>query len=137
MEQKKSNKKLIAVFAVILAVLVAGALAVFFITRPDTADGSKEITFKVVYADKKEDSFDIKTDAQYLADALLEKNLIEESEYQSGFYTVINGVKADWSDNESWWCITKDGVMTEAGMNETVINDGDKFEATYTSGSAD
>ncbi len=126
------NKKLIAVLSCVLVVLIAAVAVVFITTRPETDDGTKEITVTVVSKEKEEKVFEIDTDAEYLGEALLEEKIVNEDEYASGFYTVINGKKADYNVDQSWWCVTKDGEMTSVGMNEQPILDGDKFEITYT-----
>ena len=53
---------------------------------------------------------------------------------KSGFYTTVAGVTADYSVDQGWWCVTKDGEMTTKGINELVLADGDKYEITYTIG---
>ncbi|MBQ7935662.1 MAG: hypothetical protein IJ333_04870, partial [Clostridia bacterium] len=70
--------------------------------------------------------------AEYLADALVEEGLIEYA--ADGLYTTIDGITADWSVDESWWCISKDGVSLNVGMNQQPIADGEHYEATYTIG---
>lgn len=128
------NKKLIIGLSVVVTVLIAVFASIMIITKPDTNDGSKNIEVTVVYKDETSKEFKISTDAEYLGDALFEEKLVTEAEYESGFYTEINGVKADFNVDQSWWCVTKDGEMTSVGMNEQVIADGDEFEITYTIG---
>lgn len=130
----KKQTKLIIICAAVLAVLIAAALILPSMLSDQATEGDKQITFTVVYPDGKDKVYKIGTDALYLADALLEEKLITESEYKTGFYTIIDGVEAVWANDAAWWCITKDGVMTTVGMNEQVIEDGDKFEATYKRG---
>lgn len=128
------QKKLIIGLAVCLAVVIAAVGIVLATAKPETQNGAKEITVEIVYSDKTDKVLDIDTDAEFLAEALFEEKLITEEEYKSGFYTVIDGQKADYNENQSWWCVTKDGEMTSVGMNELPIADGDKFEITYTIG---
>ena len=130
----KKNTKIAVILAAVLAVLVAVALILSGVFSADTEKGDKTVLFTVVHADGSEKEFTLKTDAQYLADALLEQKLITEAEYKSGFYLTVDGETTDYNSNQSWWCITKDGEMTSVGMNEQPIKDGDSFEATYTIG---
>ncbi len=125
------NKKLILGMLSGLMVIIAIFAAVFILNRPETEEGSKEISVTVVFADKSEKDYEIHTDAEYLADALLEEEIIEEKS-ADGMYTVICGERADYSQDGSWWCITKGGEMTSVGMNEQPIADGDSFEITNT-----
>ncbi len=130
--QKKT--KIMIILAAVLAVLLAAAIIIPSLISDRTSEGEKEITFTVVYPGGNKKDIKIETDALYLADALYEQKLITEAEYEAGYYTVIDGIEASWNEDNAWWCITKDGVMTTVGMNEQAIEDGDKFEATYTKG---
>lgn len=128
------NKKrlaLILVSAVVLVALVVGAVFLIKNFAGTAQEGSKTITFVVVKEDKSEKSYTIRTDAEYLADALVEKGVLAAKD-ESGMYTVIDGIEARWDPDKAWWCITKSGEMCSVGMNEQVIADGDHFEATYT-----
>ncbi len=129
----KKNTKLLISLAAVLVVLIAAATALPSLLSADTEDGTKTVTFTVVY-DGKETDYTLKTDAEYLGDAVYEKGLVTKQEYAAGFYTVIDGITADFAADGAWWCITEDGAMTSVGMNEQPIEDGDKFEATYTVG---
>ena len=93
----------------------------------------KTITFTVVDNQQKETAYTIETTAEKLADALLEEGIIAEKA-SDGYYTTIAGITADYAKDQSWWCLTQDGEMTNYGLNDQTIKDGDKFEATYTIG---
>lgn len=125
------NKKLILGMGIILAVLIAIFATVFALTRNDTQQGSKEISVTVVFADKSEKVYEIHTDAEFLADALLEEKIIDEK-LSDGLYTVIAGERADYNLDKSWWCLTKSGEMVNVGINDTTLTDGDSFEITNT-----
>lgn len=128
------NKNLVVGLSVGLVVLIAVFAIVFVTNRPEITDGQKNIDVTIVYADKETKELNINTDAEFLSDALFEKGLVTEAEYKAGYYTVIDGVTADYNVDKAWWCITKDGEMTMKGMNELAIVDGDKYEITYTIG---
>ena len=126
------NKKLIISLSIVLVAIIAFFAVVIIVNKPATEEGTKEITVTVVSKDKSSKEIEIDTDAEFLGDALYEENIVNEDEYKTGFYTVINGEKAAYNVDKSWWCVTKDGEMTSVGMNEQPILDGDKFEITYT-----
>ena len=128
------NKKVVVGLSVGLAVLIAVFAIIFVANKPNTTEGQKNIDVTIVYADKTTKELDFKTDAEFLADVLFEEGLVTEEEYKSGYYTIIDGVTADYNVDQSWWCITKDGEMTMVGMNELALADGDKYEITYTIG---
>lgn len=127
----KKQTKIIIALAAVLVVLVAAALVLPAMFTADVQEGEKSFTFTVIYEGKETD-FEITTDKDYLADALIDEGLLDTAEKESGMYTVIDGVKADYNVDGAWWCVTKGGEMTTAGMNDLIIEDGDSFEATYT-----
>lgn len=126
------NKKLILWSVAVFAVLIATVTLIIALTKPVTQSGEKNISVTIVFSEENEKKYEINTNAEYLADALYQKELITEEEYKAGFYTVIDGVKADYNVDKSWWCVTKNGEMTSVGMNELPIADGENFEITYT-----
>lgn len=126
--EKNSNKKLIIISCVVLAAIIAAFGIIYFVTRPDTQVGAKNISVEIVFSDTNKKTVEINTDAEFLRGALEEKNLITGEESDYGLYiTAVDGVTA--GDGE-WWCITKDGVITSTGVDTTPIADGDKFELT-------
>ena len=70
------NKKTILIAAVLL-VLVAALVTVYFVTRPETTEGMKSFTVEIVHADGTSKKLEMKSDAEYLGEALDEKDLIE------------------------------------------------------------
>lgn len=128
----KNQKKLFAGLGV-LVLLIGILLTVYFVNKPATTSGSKAITVEVVTSDDTK-TFNYTTDSEYLADVLLDEQLVSGSESEYGlFITTVNGITAN-DANQEWWCITKDGQMLETGASDTPINDGDKFEITLTIG---
>lgn len=129
---KKTRNIIIAV--AVLLVLVIGALLIYNAARPEAQKGGKNIVVTVVHADGSEKEFKISTDAETLRAALEEQKLIEGTEGDLGLYVeTVDGEKADYSANESWWRFTKDGVDTDA-VDAVMIADGDHYEITYTIG---
>lgn len=128
----KQQKIWIIVAAVVLAALVIGLL-IWQPWKAQTQQGGKHVVVTIIDNEKKSTEVDLHTDAEYLADALLEKGVIAEKD-ASGFYTTFNGITADYNKDKSWWMITKDGNMTDKGLNDLAIADGDKYEIVYTIG---
>lgn len=127
------NKKLI--LAVIALVLVVAALAaVYFITRPNAQEGSKAFTVTVIHADGSEKKFDYRTDAEKLGGFLEEKGLIDSQGADQGMFHTVDGEKADWNVNQSYWAfyIGEDYAMT--GIYDTLIEDGAAYKLVYTLG---
>lgn len=128
----RQNSRLLCVL--LAACVLIGMLCSCAAVKEETpADSAKAVTVTVtvVGPDQKSEDFTLKTEKATLADAMREAGLIGE-DTQSGFYDTVNGVKADYNKDKSWWCITKDGAMTEVGLNDLVLADGDHYTITYT-----
>jgi hypothetical protein len=130
MKQKRILTSILAMLFIAVAVFTAGCNKAD--DSSSTAIKVKEISVTIVYKDKTEKTIDIETKAEFLGDALFEKGITKEDEYKSGFYTYIDGVRADYNEDKAWWCVTKGGEMTTKGMNELTLEDGDNFEITHT-----
>ena len=131
---KKTRNIIIAV--AVLLVLVVGALLIWQQNRPVAQEGDKTIVLEVVHKDGSTKDFTIHTDAETLRAALeQEEGLIAGSESEWGLMVeTVDGETADWNVDQSWWCLTKDGVMLDTGVDSTMIADGDHYEFTYTVG---
>ena len=127
------NKKnvILAAFLVILCI-AAGIL--YMNHKPETIAGEKKVNITVIHADKTEKTFTYQTDAEYLADALLENELAEGETGSYGlFITTVDGETTDDS-KQQWWCITKGGEQVNSGADTLPIADGDQFELTLMEG---
>ncbi len=130
---KKNFIKGIIAFGIV-ALLAIGMLVAYNSLKPETAKGSKEVFVEVVMPDAETKDFTLRTDAEYLRQALEEQDLIKGTEGDYGlFITEVNGYVAN-DANQEWWCITKDGEDVFTGVDETPIADGDHFEITLTVG---
>lgn len=121
---------LITAVILVLSVFSLSGCTVGKIKTDESTQAEKTVTFKIVYEDGSSKNVELKTQKSTLAEALVEANIIEYS--KDGLYTTIDGVTADFSKDGSWWCITKGGEMTNVGINDIVISDGETYEATYT-----
>lgn len=129
---KKTKILPIIIGVVVFIALAVGAVFLWKGLSAKPEEGTKNITFTVIGKDQNAQEFKIKTEREYLANALADENLITYDE--SGFYTVINGETADYSADGSWWCIKKDGADLTVGMNEQPIADGENYQAVFTKG---
>lgn len=128
------NKKLILA-AVALVLVIAAMLGIYLATRPATSQGSKAITVTVVHADGSEKKFEYRTDAEYLADVLLAEGLVQGDNTQYGLTVhTVDGEKADWNANQSYWALFIGEEYAMTGASETPVNDGDSFKWVYTIG---
>jgi hypothetical protein len=136
MMQKKGLLKLVAA-ALLLVVLAAGMLVVYQQFGPQSkkdSSGNKEIVVEVVIPDEDSEEYTMRTDAEFLRQALDEIKLIQGTDSEYGFYiTTVNQRTADDANSE-WWCITKDNEQVNYGVDQIAISDGDHYEITLTVG---
>lgn len=137
MKNKRILAKILAMALVVLMTVFSFAACGKADTNSNANSGSMEtktisITVTVIAKDKTEKVFYIETNNKTLGDALFEEGLVTEAEHKSGFYSYIDGVRADYTKDGSWWCLTKGGKEVMTGFNKTKISDGDKFEITNT-----
>ena len=125
------NKKLIP--ALVALIVVVGVFAgVWFATRSQSVEGTKHFTVLVVHSDKAEKTFTYSTDAEKLGDFLEAEGLIIGS--GDGMFHTVDGEKADWSVNQSYWALYLNGEYAMAGIYDTDITDGTTYKLEYTIG---
>ena len=126
------NKKL--VIAAIALVVVIGLMAgIWMATRPETESGSKGYTVTVVHKDGTVKDFAYRTDAEYLAEALLEEGLVSGEDSQYGLTIItVDGEAAVWATDNAYWAIWVGEEMAMTGASETPVYDGSTFKLEYT-----
>jgi len=131
---KKMSKKQIGGFAVLVATIVV-FVAFFMVFREKPVNGSKTIVIEVVDLTKETTTYEIKTDAEYLRQAMEEtKGLTfsgEEGPYGLAIDTV-NGERADYTLDGAYWSFHVNGEYCNYGIDTQPIMDGDKFAIIYT-----
>ena len=131
-----NNRKklvLICVAVVVFAALIALMVGLWLNSRPEATQGSKTFTLTVVHSDGTSKDFTISTDREFLAEALLDENLIVESD-SPGMYITVDGETADYSVNQSYWGFFIGDDYATKGMNTTAITDGAVYKLVYTIG---
>lgn len=134
---KKSNKKVLigVIAAVVLVALVAIFAAVYFVFGAKPVAGSKTITIEVVNKAQESTVYEVKTDAEYLRQAMEEADGLTfsgaESEYGMMVDTV-NGERADYSLDGAYWSFYVNGEYCNYGIDTQPVLDGDAFAITYT-----
>ena len=128
------NKKLL-IAAVALVAVIGILVGVWYATRPETEQGSKTYTVTVVHSDGTTEDFTYHTDAEYLGDALTAEGLIEGDITQYGLTVhTVDGEKASWEANQSYWALYVGEEYAIAGVSETPVYDGSTFKWVYTIG---
>ena len=128
-----NNKKLILAAVALLAV-VAVLAGVYLATQSGPSAGAKAITVTVVHADGTEKVFTYNTDAEKLGTYLEEQGLIDSKGADAGMFHTVDGEKADWSVNQSYWALYLNGEYSMAGIYDTDITDGTAYKLEYTIG---
>ncbi len=103
------------------------------IYKENTEIGEGDTKIEVeVEAEGKKVTFTVNTDAETLADALLENSLIEGEDSQYGIYIkFVNGIRADYDKDKRYWGLYKDGEYLMTGADTTPIADGEHYEFVY------
>lgn len=132
-ETKNSNKKVLLAVGILVVVLAAMA-AVFFIFRPKPAEGSKSITIEVINSAGESKMYELKTDAEYLRQAMEEAKGLEFSGTESEFgltLEIVNGEDTDFN-NGSYWGLYVNDDYCNYGIDSQPVYDGDDFRIVYT-----
>lgn len=117
-----------------LALAAALLFGLWYTTKPKVRTGSKALTVEVIHGNGESRAFDFRTDAQTLADALVEQAIVEDNQGAYGLYILTADSETVNEANQEWWCITKGGESLMTGASETVIADGEHYELTFTVG---
>ena len=127
------NKKIILA-AVALVAVVAIFVGVYVATRPEVQTGAKAFTVTVVHANGTEKVFDYRTDGEKLGAVLEEKGLIDSEGADPGMFHTVDGEKADWSVNQSYWAFYEGEEYAMTGIYDTSVVDGGVYKLVYTIG---
>lgn len=126
-----NNKKLI--IALIALVLVVGVFAgVWFSTRSQSAEGAKSFTVQIVHADKTQKTLTYTTEESKLGVFLEAEGVIAGD--GDGMFHTVDGEKADWNANQSYWAFYLNGEYAMEGIYDTNIADGAVYKLEYTIG---
>lgn len=97
-------------------------------------EGSKSVSIEVIDDTQTATVYEIKTDAQSLADIFIsaEGLTVTLSDSENGkVVDTINGVKADYATDGAYWNVTVNGAFCSNGIENQAIADGDKVQITY------
>ncbi len=130
---KSGRKGLIAVL--ILVVLIALFAVIYTVMSPSASRGSKSLTIEVIDNEGVTTSYSIKTDAEYLRQAMDETEGLtyEGTESDYGMYVeTVNGVTADYNTDSAYWAFYVDGEYCNYGIDSQPVNDGEVYTIEYT-----
>ena len=77
---------------------------------------------------------DIGTDHAYLADLLLEKELVTGYESREYGFTIesVDGILLDWSKDGAYWALYVGEEYATTGISSTPVYDGSTYKLEYT-----
>lgn len=123
----------------LLVVLIAVMAIIYTNFREKPVEGSKAITIEVVNSAEESTVYELKTDAEFLRQAMEEaesKGLTfdgEDGDYGMMVNTV-NGEIADSAVNGAYWGFYVNDEYCNYGIDEQPVEDGDAFSIVYTKG---
>ena len=136
MSQPKSptSKKLLIGLPVLVAIAVLFGV-VYTLFAPKASAGSKELSIEVVDDTAASQTYTVRTDAQYLRQALEETQGLtiggSESEYGLMVDTV-NGLRADYDADGAYWSFYLGDEYCTYGIDQQPIQDGESYRIVYT-----
>ena len=119
-----------------LVIVLVAVLAIFywaFSEKP--VEGSKEITIEVINQTEESEVYEVKTDAEFLRQAMEEADGLEFSGQESEFGLMVeevNGVSAVYEKDGAYWSFMVNGEYSNNGIDSQPVEDGDAFQIIYT-----
>ena len=136
MNSKKTRfsvKKALAAAALVL--LAAALVLVYAVFGAKPVSGSKSITIAVVNSKAETTTYSLKTDAEYLRQAMDETEGLTYSGTEGAYGLMIdtvNGETADYNVDASYWSFNVNGEYCNYGISQQPVHDGDVFTIAYT-----
>ncbi len=131
------NKKKVILGSGIFVVLIVALTLIWTNFHEKPVEGSKEITIEVVDSKKESQVYELKTDAEFLQQAMdeaKEQGLTYEGE--DGQYglmiTIVNDERAVFDKDGAYWSSYVNGEYCNYGIAQQPVEDGDAFKIEYT-----
>lgn len=128
-----NKKKIIGVVALVALIAVMGILYLAYGQKP--VQGSKSITIEVVNSEGESKVYEVKTDAEYLAQAMDEAEGLEYTAVDSAYgltVETVNGESAIYDVDHAYWGFYVNGEYCNYGISQQPVVDGDAFKIEYT-----
>ena len=98
------------------------------VTEP-TDDGKIGFTVIAVDLEGKETTFNVRTDAETVGEALEAEGILVGHDAEYGLYIdAVNGVELDWERDGKYWAFYINGEYAQSGVDTTNVEEG----AVYT-----
>ena len=143
MKNVMKSKVVLSILALMLIVAMAFSFSACGNNDSDTnttttqasGEAKKELSFvfKVVDLDGSEKSFDIKTDAKTVGEALVAEKLISGTAGDYGLMVdTVNGIKYDYTADGAYWAFYINGEMAMSGVDTTDVVEGTTYSFVAT-----
>ena len=132
-----NNKKKNIIFLVGFLCLTLLMAWVYFNFSEKPAPGSKTITIEVINQAEEVTVYNIKTDAEYLRQAMQEAEGLTFVGVEGPYglmVNAVNGETADYNVNGAYWSFIVNGQYCNYGIDQQPVNDQDIFQIIYTKG---
>lgn len=127
-------KKIVAFMLAMLLVLSLAACGSPAKEDESTGAAGKSFTVTVTHGDGSTKEFTYKTDATMLGDYLEQQGLIQSEGADDGMFHTVDGEKADWNVNQSYWALYLGEEYAMTGIYDTPITEGAAYKLVYTIG---
>lgn len=132
--RRKIMKKTSGLALFCLTLIATLFWSVWQFSEEEPIEGIKDIMVQVIHSDESLKEFTFSTSAKYLADALVEQKIVENTQEAYGLYILTADGETANEESQEWWCITKAGEAVSEGASSVVIKDGDQYELTLVKG---
>ena len=128
MNKKTMNKMMRLILCTVLIAVMALMAAGCGSKSAETTAPGVSFTFVVTDLEGNESTFDITTSKATVGEALLDEGLIVGEDSEFGLYvTSVNGMTADWDNDQTYWAFYIDGEYAMTGVDATPV----EADATY------
>lgn len=126
------NKKLILAAVAFLAV-VAILIGISTAAKPQGVAGGKSVQIEIVYEDGTTRVETYQTDAEFLSQLLLEKELVTGYESREYGFTIesVDGILLDWSKDGAYWALYIGEEYATTSAAGIALEDGGIYRLVY------
>lgn len=128
---KKNTQIILAIVA--LVAVIAVFIGIYMAVRPQAQEGSKQVTIQIVYADGTSKSLEYRTDAEFLSELLLEKELVTGYTSEEFGFTIdsVDGIALDWSKDGAYWALYVGEEYATTSAAGIALTDGGVYKLVY------
>lgn len=135
MNKKTMNKMMRLILCTVLIAVMALMAAGCGSKSAETTAPGVSFTFVVTDLEGNESTFDITTSKATVGEALLDEGLIVGEDSEFGLYvTSVNGMTADWDNDQTYWAFYIDGEYAMTGVDATEVTEGATYSFVLTKG---